>query len=437
MVEYWDWKVDWYYWGQDRLGSLLPLVAWPFYRLGLGSFEALGLAQLTILSFSLVLAFQMFKHNLARLVVAVVLLYPIYPFWMQVSAGHPYLGQVLFGLLWIQIDQSKLELKYKALLLPVLAVLNLWVSELSLAIILAYVFLKLPQWRALKLQNTLITVGTAALSLSALKFAKSKAVSLPDYGRFFAGPMEVLESVGQQLSLFAELLVFNSNKPFNSLLAWGLLLFSLSLPWFWWKSPKKLSFTATLLLLAGLGAFAMIQLSHWNNLMGQPLRYYTYPYILWTLGLIKAYADVASTKVQYGFSGFLLMLSLSASLHFNQFFPPGADGRMTRAEAESLIGKLAEEFPNESVGLIASYWNSYLPDALSTQVYSMPRKGEHIRDFRPLQNLKNQKTIVLIRNGWLEELPDEITQFDLLLKRSSPKMRIGKIEYAYYQNLNP
>ncbi len=123
MAESFDWTKDWYYWGQNRLGSLMPLIGSLLISLGFGSFDAMGLTQI-FLCLSLLLMVRSFVHSSWVFVGATaVLLLPIFPFWMQVSLGHPYLGQLFFNLLFLVIfSAKKLSLRAKAILLPLAAV---------------------------------------------------------------------------------------------------------------------------------------------------------------------------------------------------------------------------------------------------------------------------------------------------------------------------
>ena len=441
MGESFDWGKDWYYWGQNRLGSFIPLIGSLLIGLGLNSFTALGVTQ-SILCLLIVFLLRLsIKSHVVFLAATAVVLLPIYPFWMQVTTGHPYLSQILFNLLLLACFSSQaLKNRSKAILLPLLAMLSLWASELSLAFLLAIVLIEYKAlWQLIKEQAIPVIISTV-VGFSFLYFAKSNAVSVASYAKLFTSPQNALNALSDHLHGFNSTLLFETNMPFNGLLIWAYLLI-LSL--FGLLSFKRellgvTGKTKTLILAAAI-SFLLIILANWSQEMGNPLRYYTYSYILFALGFLTFIEQSAKKLPGVSILALLLgALTVNASIQFNNDFETGTPDRITKQEAKQLIKKLSQEFPSEeSISVIGSYWNTYLIDALSEKFIAVPHQGAQIRDYRNLPDIRANKYFILIGNDWLDAFPLEIEQHQVKLTMIRSYLSLGEIKYALYKQSLP
>lgn len=355
---------------------------------------------------------------------------------MQLSLGHPYLSQLFFNLLLLVCFYSeKLSTRNKALILPLVAVLSVWASELSAAFLLALVLVEFKAlFKILKEQPIWLSLSFL-LGLYFLYSAKNAAVTIPSYSTLFASPAEIFEELINLVTSFSRILFFNSNKPFNSLLSWSYLIHLSLLAVFWKKFKLTFSSASKVFLLAALLSFILILLSNWSKEMGSPLRYYTYSYILLALGSITC-VDALARKFQLsqGMVFIIAAFTINASIQFNNRFDTGALDRITRAQSETLVTNLEQEFPHEkSISLIGSYWNTYLIDALSKQVISIPREGDLIRDYRNLDLVLANRYFIIVANEWLDDFPVELQTHGVNLKRLKVYPALDKIRYALYE----
>jgi hypothetical protein len=96
MAENPTFKDDLYYWGQRRLGSIVPYLGFLYIQLfDFLPIVATGLSQYTILGIGFIFLYTFFKSNVYRLLFALVLFFPPIYFREMVSVGHPYSGQFL------------------------------------------------------------------------------------------------------------------------------------------------------------------------------------------------------------------------------------------------------------------------------------------------------------------------------------------------------
>jgi hypothetical protein len=379
---------------------------------------------------------QFIPNGISFLAMATIILLPIYPFWMQVSLGHPYLSQLLFNLLLLVCFYSKkLSTRNKALILPLLAILSIWASELSLAFLFALAIIEFKTLlKILKAQPIWLSLSFI-LGLSFLYFAKTTAVYVTSYSTLFASPQEILQPLKDLGTDFYHHLIFSDNKPFNSLLSWTYLIHLSLLAVFWKKFKLTFSSLSKVFLLAALFSFILILLSNWSKEMGSPLRYYTYSYILLAIGSITC-VDALAQKfpLSQGMAVIITAFTINASLQFNNRFDTGAPDRISRAQSEVLVSKLAQEFPHEeSISLIGSYWNTYLVDALSEQLISIPASDHQIRDYRNLKKVQGNEYFIIIANEYLKECPSNLNEHGVNLQRIKVYPKLNEIRYALYK----
>lgn len=438
MAESFDWSKDWYFWGQNRLGSFIPFLGSFFIALGIPSLSALGIVQSLLLLSSCYLFQRISRDYYSTLIFAALIFFPIYPFWMINSLGHPYLSQFFFILLafWL-FYSARASAVLKASLVPLIFGAALWSSEMSMVIVLAFALVERKKLWALR-PYWIYFFASSVLALFLLYQAKINAYWVESYHKLLAGPEDIAKSLSQNFEEMKILLTFQSSKFFNSYLAWTfIVLFGLRV-YLYFRDKRKPEGIVSIFSLAALGSWLLVHLSHWNAAMYMPLRYFAPAYLLALMALILSYNQRFSQFSWLRYLPLLMIpLIMNASYRIYRGFDLGLSGRMERNHAEFIIFEALEERGLDSLGIIGSFWNSHLPDALSEQVVAIPRKGDQVRNFRLLPLVKSQKDFIIVANHWLEELPDTLAQYDMTLLKVSDSKSIEEIEYAYYQKLIP
>ena len=419
MAEDFDYARDWYYWGQNRLGSFLPFLASLLVHLGLDAFNAYGIAQLMVIAACLWFLFKLIEEPIWFLVATALLLFPIYPYWMQLAPGHPYLAQFFFILAAFYLFYSnRVSSAWKYSLVPFLFILAIWSSELSIAALMAWTLVNYKT-----LLGDIKTNGPFALAstlVGGLLLYAAKFNATPDnrYSELFASFDDFISSLIHQWDAFSELL-FSDQKNFNAILVGFTLLITVGAAFRLLQLKRKPSKLFLSLLLTAVFSFLLINASGWNVKMGMPHRYFTMPYFFGFLSLILLLRDLFPKPVlKYPIGLVMISLLLYASITFNHQFETGAINRIRAEEARTLLKKVFAENPQvEGLTVIGSYWNSHLPDALSTKVNGIPFKGEHLREMGLIEKADQNDYFLLIRNNWLPEFPLYIQERDWLLKR--------------------
>lgn len=451
MAERFDWSRDAYYWGQDRLGSLLPFLGSLATLCGLDGLTAMvGVQAAVLLGCGLLWAWIVRDVLLAAVGFGALLL-PPYPFYEAVAVGHPYLGQTLLGLGLLALLEAERRANpvpagvdgvstrraarygpLRAVALPLVAAASLWASELSVALIVpAAWFYRGLLGRRGRENPGLFAVGglIGALGLWA---AKSGAPRQKGFARMFADPQECWASVVHQWTEWSTTLGGDGNKPFNFALGWAVVAWILL-----WAITGRVRRTPTspltrALALAAVASWAAVHVSGWNAANGFPLRYFAASFTWGALALLSYLHDGGHTKrpaVALGLLG-LWGLQAWAAWSFTTQFSTGAQGRLPRAEAEVLLREVLAR-DSEAV-FIGSYWNSYLLDGLSPKALGLPHEGDHCRDRRYQQEVLNKPVVVAVAAGWLEVLPDTLRQYGTTWVKSGPTEHSSGTDYARY-----
>ncbi len=98
---------DLYFWGQARVGSVLPILSHLLIRVsGLAPVLAISLVQYALLLVGYVCFASLLKRWLSRIILALAWFLPLVSFQMMVSIGHPYGVQFAFvGIAIVVIDR--------------------------------------------------------------------------------------------------------------------------------------------------------------------------------------------------------------------------------------------------------------------------------------------------------------------------------------------
>ena len=449
MAERFDWSRDAYYWGQDRLGSLLPFLGSLGTLCGLDGLTAMiGVQGAVLLGCGLLWAWIVRDVLLAAVGFGALLL-PPYPFYEAVAVGHPYLGQTLLCLAFVALLEAERRVaqvpseavglhRYagsagmRSLAIPLAAAASVWASELSVALLVPAVWLyrglMVRQVRARPLGYALGSLG----GLAGLWAAKSGAPRQKGFARMFADPQECWASVVHQWTEWSTTLGGDGNKPFNLALGWAVVAWILLWAITGWVRRTPTSPLTRALALAAVASWAAVHASGWNAANGFPLRYFAASFTWGALALLSYLHDGGHTKrpaVALGLLG-LWGLQAWAAWSFTTQFSTGAQGRLPRAEAEVLLREVLAR-DSEAV-FIGSYWNSYLLDGLSPKALGLPHEGDHCRDRRYQQEVLDKPVVVAVAAGGLEVLPDTLRQYGTTWVKSGPTEHSSGTDYARY-----
>lgn len=415
---------DLYYRGQDRLGSLIPIVAHFFVLFGASALVAVSIAQYLLLAACFFFLRPFFQPPWQGILLAAALFMPNWAFLEQVLVGHPYIGHLFFlsGFLYLYFKAPLHNQALRFFLLALLACLALWASEMAVVnfLIFALVYRK-KLFAALKQKQVWISAGVGTiLGLTFLTTAKVSGTHTANFYHFLANGDQILVAIKRLFGSVYEQAVFAGNKPPARFLFWVMFLLTVNVL----MRRRRIPQLAKFFLLSATGMLVLVLLSYWPVINDYPLRYYTPAFLQLLFFFILMGKN--SSVLQKGLTITAVALSGYTGLYVLHNFSLEVDDRLNREEMVHFT-KLGK------IGIIGSYWNTHAVDALSTEVVATPYDGHYNRMYEKIPQVLAQDTIVIIRNGFLETLPDSIVQFDRPLKRIGPIERLHEFEYAYYR----
>jgi hypothetical protein len=277
MAERFDVARDAYYWGQDRLGSLLPALGAVLVALGVPSLDALAWVQLGLLLATGLVWLRLLRNPLLGALGFAAMLLPVFPFHESVAIGHPYLAQQFFGLLWLSVLDRGAGTQggaLRALGLPLLGLAALWASELSLPFLVASAWYYRRSLVDLVRSHPWASLAGSLVGGTALTAAKLGAPKQRGFGTLLADPSDLVKSISIQWSEWSTTLLFEGNKPFNGLYWWAALVVVGLVAGAGLRQQMKPSKRTASLAVGAAATWLLVHASGWSAANGFPLRYF-------------------------------------------------------------------------------------------------------------------------------------------------------------------
>lgn len=433
---------DFYFWRQDRVGSITPLFGQLFFKgFGLSAILSESIAHYLVLIGGFFGFATLFKTHFSKIAFALIWFFPIlhmtgvvrYTFGLQ----YAFIGMAIGLMVLYQRKPLTIFAQYIYLLLISLALFcSLWAcdaSVLSIPALLLVVFFhykstsKRTFLELLKTKEILTAIVFGILGLAFIVYMKSIAEKQDDLYNVqlfntFSEFILTLQTIGEILWSY---LTFQAQDFLESIYFYGILaIFGMLM--YHLRTRTKTETTEVsnpwirFFLIDAVLLFLAIIIFHWalQNLVSR--RYFCGIYIsLWMAFLLYLEVKhVRSKVIQISVLTIILIGSYSTHYGYANHFP-----QTTLSKTE-----LLKEFKTlGNIGVIASYWSSYeLSATAPDQIVATPYHGSgSVRRWDVAENVFKQDKIYIIRDGWLEEFPDSIEQFGHLLIKKGESFRMG------------
>jgi hypothetical protein len=441
---------DLYFWGQDRGGSLIPMLA---HILCSTYFFPPILAVSVVHFFILIAGFSalatLFKDRTLKLALALVWFFPCWHFLdhvlllfgiqMSMLAISIYFlnrisraQRIRFNLLWLSM----------ACLSFIAAV---WVSDLAILSLPAYllgitfIHRKTLSWSFFgsffKEKRNLLQLAVPmiwfVIGTGFILYAKSKAVKIESYNHGILNNFgEIAMTIRIMTSTLWQVLKFASENVIESIYVWAILI---GTPWIIILSKKKKDPSQTFtqqrwlvfFLLNGIVALFFVVLSHWVFINGVGRRYFTIVYISIGIFFLLFLQANGSRNRSLRLMVLFVMILIGTFSSFSKFYFPKRIP--PRTEVLSELKTLG------NIGIIAEYWNAYLsasPDP--NRIKATPHDKDYVRNQYLAQEVFRQPSIYLIKDCWLNSFPDTIQQFGHILTKKGDAFHLADCNLCRY-----
>ncbi len=476
------WPDDLYYWGQNRLGSLVPLVSHLILKIfPLRPVVIVSYVQYALLLIGFFCFASLLQRPISKIILALIWFLPLGEFTELLAVGQPYGSQLAFigiafaamNRLILHSEQPEVQRQGLITLATLSLFISLWISDLSvivlgLLLLVGSVLLGIEvrknwyqknrvwlSFQALGVRRLdLFNIGTmSVLGLGFILYAKAHARESGesgDYG-YFSTPSQIFEKISRLAAAFNQTVSFQA-KPFAGLSA--LLILVLAVYWIYLLLSQRASRSTRttqaqvslsrwfyLFLDSAIFGFILLLLAYWTY-KNPNLRYYTFVYLFgWLTVLTFAESLTLSAATKSYSLLFLIALTSSLSLPSDTYQLTAPTSAIQRLEPVRSLG---------NAGFIGDYRTAYLtcavaPGQLNCTPYDRKgmspclvppqrqRKVGKVRCKRCITKTLDSESIYLIRNKWLEQFPAEIQQFGQCLVKAGAPQKIGLFEMALYK----
>ena len=441
---------DLYIWGENRIGSLLPMLAVPLVKLGLTGLWAMSVVQYAVLLLSFFIWQSFFRSLWIKLALMFMLFIPIYPWQEFVMISHPVtLFVFFFGLSALLFEKAKAKIALGAFstrdywLAAAVGFVGLWSTEqLLVPMGLLWLVLLFPNGRKdlsslgrrLRNDETIrrvallpipVFLGVATLKLAFVQRTRA------NFSKFVT-PAEFVDQFGLIVFRLKKVLSFD-HYFWLSVFTWLCVLSILLLlvVFIQKKSFSKAKAESnavpdTVFLLTAAAMFLMVLLSKWVLVNFTEPRYFV-PVVF--AANIYFFRKAVLVKVSPVFA---LLMAVGAFTAFaqNHHFQKTDDILIRRRQ---MVEKLEI---NQPTGIIASYWFAYVSGAVhSPMALATVFPGDNCRNRRQVEEVLSKPEIIVINNQWDGELTDTLQLYGRTLEAIAPLQVDDQLYYRRYRVL--
>ncbi len=436
---------DFYCWGQDRGGTIIPLISQFFIHvLNLSPILSVSLSNYLLLILGFIGFSKLFKQPFTILIYAVLWFFPYERFInilsFPIGMSYSLIGISIYFLdrLLHKKDLTNFSKHFHLLVSISLWGLAIWTSDLALFTVLLLVSTLLFYSKHLNIEHfpkklflIYSTLGITAVIFIILTL-KTYATGVAQNFLKFNSVEQIGESIGIVFLDCLNVLSFRENNFLISFGAWLILLIGIILvvilvlsrkSIFSFKNPWIVFFISDFLAVVGI-----IFLAHWVLLNNMGRWYFVAPYIsglLLVLFLLDSFVEKMGKTLKGVCASCVIILGITpiyTSLRANNW-------KYTPLRSTILeLNKLGE------IGIIGDYWDAYLCSIANPEnIKSTPHEGEDIKNKDRISEVFNQPKIYLSKDMWFDTFPDSIQQFGVMLYKYSGDFFLGGSNLCAYK----
>jgi len=452
MINYFKLPHDLYFWGQDRIGSLIPLVGQiPFKIFNLSALTSEAITHYTILLGGFLAFSTLLRSYFYRIVFAIIWFFP--PMRLiditQLPFGIHYslIAIACYLFTWMDKENSKGNsiLNHIVLvLLTVTIIATIWVSDMAIVSVFLLLGIQLLYYfKENKFsQNTVKTphiyYAILGITIGYLFIHYAKSISPVKNAYSTLGDIKTIkQTIAIFLNTIWDLLLFKAKEPLTSIytyLVMVIMAFSISI-----SQKNKIRDILSnkwilFFLLDAIVLFLVIIISDWTYLNNVPRRYFTCTYISFSLFLLLVLDNLTLTKTHSNLIKILIVFTVilggAGTIYNLKYIWP-----KTLTPTVKVVGEF-QQLGN--IGVISEYWNSYITSCVNPdQIKATPHEHSGtVRNYEIAEEVFMQKKIYVIKDMWLETFPDTLKQFGHVLIRDSLEFKIGNCDVCKYRKMD-
>ncbi len=456
MAQDFTWPRDYYYWGQNRLGSLLPMVAhYLHYVIPIHYMYVCSIVQYLFLLTGFLVLSKPIKSYLLKIALCMLLFFPVNEYVALILIGHPYSSQLFAGSLFIYFlylfrkysitDTAFGWKKFLVALGLCLCTLlffyaGVWVSEFNAILILIPLFYLIfdKQVRAFFIKGfrnirvillELIIIGCCIGIFSFYKHYKGLFYDAEAYTSFI---ITKFSDIQKNFLFFVEklqrALLLKDALVLENWFNWFLIILTGSYIFYRVRKPSTIKVENSKLMNALLvvitASCVLLFLSTWNLRSEFSPRYFTPVYIMYGYVLLLFTGQSFMNKY-IKWVATVLILFFGIGIAYNTLISKHLNGPM----------KDLSEYRNLPKGtIIGHYWDVYRVNAVALDsLKSLPFQEETVRNWDWREIALSAKNFYIVRKDPASEpIQDSINQFGFTFKFSGTTYNCNGTEVLLY-----
>lgn len=448
-----NFSTDLYYWGQDRLGSLVPMLSSVPVKLGCSPVYAVSVVQFLLMLSGFLFFSSFIAGKTLKLALCLVWFFPLDIFHAHAEIGHPYTGQLFFlGLSLYSLEKRFLKSRSSFwLFVSVFSfMLSVWMSDLMFFILPVYLFYLLLSLCSIERnhQNTTIKMPHISFKIFLplvcgllpgfvfLMVAKKTASTAPpEYDKVFANLSEIGEGFISVTGRMANALLFEAGNVLISYqaLAAAALLFLLMIYFFVYRQKHDRTRISFFMTGAILVSFIMVIASNWAQLSQYETRYFCFTFYLFLFFLILLADRIRQIHYQWIAAALCMVLAFSHLIQ-NQLYvhqQPYLSKDLNIKNLREISGELGD------CGILGNYWTSYnIASADPAHIKASAHDDGYVRKPELGRALMMKKNIFVIKDNWLGEFPEALIQFGSFIRKTGRPFQTHGLTLCRYTRVD-
>lgn len=445
MAYYYELPNDFYCWGQDRGGTIIPLISQIFIKIF--NFSALTSVSLTnyfFLSIGFVCFASLFNSNFYKFLFALIWFLPFQRFVdivrFPIGVEYSLIACSIFLINKVRYYESNDIRKHLLLILLILIfIISVWVSDLaivsfSILLLVAIIFTYVKN-KKFTVEKTVLfyVLGGIVSCFTFINYAKSFATAETTNYLSLNNLQEVKKGASIIIESFLDVLTFKTDEVIIGTYSYMAIVFFFSFLFFLFRRKLILSlvsekwfvfFTADFLVI-----LTVILFSSWvlANNMGR--WYFVAGYISLSLAILLALEKVEkNNNVTFFKLGLSLIVFLGA-------VSPIYSMKYERPKTLKPVVDIVSEFQQlGKIGVIAEFWNSYIisvpdPEAIK----ATPHDQSGIRNQEIVDMVFEMENLYVIKDMWMDSFPDTLEQFGYVLLKEGDPFSLGGCNISKYK----
>jgi hypothetical protein len=441
---------DFYLWGQNHEGALIPLISQLLFILFLfPPVLAVSFIHFSILIAGYAALASLLKDHSLKLALALVWFFPSWHFHDHlVMVNGIQMSFIAIAVYFLNRNAGVFLLKQKLVWLSLACIsylVSIWVYDSSVFFLPAFILgviwsdqasLSKPGSRS-SLQNrsnliqALVILFWLTIGTAIILFLKSRAVvAVPHHQYFIAGFSQIAGNYFRPLSPLLKILLFASGNPAESVHFWFILI---GVPVIFLLTNKRIEpgkrFYRQRWLLFFLisGLFALLLSGIFSQSSETLFSYSVLPLFwlsCWTSFLLFLQSNGSTRRTLRLALLYSSILAGSLSSFMPFYLPQRVAPRMAEASKLKTLG---------DIGIISTYPLAYIISAQDPRhIKATPNDKNLVLSPYLASEVFKQPSIFLISNGWLTSFPDTVTQFGHLLVKSGNTLTLAGYNLCRY-----